>query len=48
MGMTTETRSCSVGVEVVLMCPDCYALYKELVAQDERNFNKFMSEGVSQ
>lgn len=30
----------------VLMCPDCYALYKEVVAQDESNFNKFMAEGV--
>lgn len=30
----------------VLMCPDCYDLYKEVVAQDESNFNKFMAEGV--
>lgn len=33
--------------KTVLMCPDCYALYKEVVAQDESNFNKFMAEGVA-
>ena len=32
--------------KTVLMCPSCYAEYKEIVAQDEQNFNKFMSEGV--
>ena len=32
--------------KVVLMCPDCYALYKKLVEQDERNFNKFIAEGA--
>lgn len=31
--------------KVVLMCPSCYAQYKEVVAQDEQNFNKFMAEG---
>lgn len=30
----------------VLMCSECYVLYKDLAAQDERNFNKFMAEGV--
>lgn len=30
----------------MLMCPACYALYKNVVEQDERNFNKFMDEGV--
>lgn len=32
--------------KTVLMCPSCYAEYKEIVAQDEQNFNKFMAEGV--
>lgn len=32
--------------KTVLMCPSCYAQYKEIVAQDERNFNKFMGSGV--
>ena len=32
--------------KVVLMCPDCYALYKKLVEQDERNINKFIAEGA--
>lgn len=31
--------------KVVLMCPSCYAQYKEIVAQDEQNFNKFMADG---
>ena len=30
----------------VLMCPACYALYKDVVRQDEQNFNKFMAGGV--
>lgn len=32
--------------KTVLMCPSCYARYKEVVAQDEQNFNKFMADGV--
>ena len=31
--------------KTVLMCPDCYALYKEIVMQDDSNFKKFMAEG---
>ena len=34
--------------KTVLMCPSCYAAYKEIVAQDEQNFNKFMAEGVEE
>lgn len=34
--------------KTVLMCPSCYAEYKEIVAQDEQNFNKFMAEGVEE
>ncbi len=30
-----------------LMCPSCYALYKEIVAQNDRTYNKFMAEGVA-
>lgn len=32
--------------KTVLMCPDCYTLYKDVVKQDEQNFNKFMADGV--
>lgn len=32
--------------KTVLMCPSCYAHYKDLAKQDEANFNKFMAEGV--
>ena len=32
--------------KTVLMCPACYALYKDVVKQDEQNFNKFMGSGV--
>ena len=32
--------------KTVLMCPSCYAEYKEIVAQDEQNFNKFMADGA--
>ena len=32
--------------KTVLMCPSCYAEYKEIVAQDEQNVNKFMADGV--
>lgn len=32
--------------KTVLMCPDCYALYKDVVRQDEQNFNKFMADGA--
>ena len=32
--------------KTVLMCPACHALYKDVVRQDEQNFNKFMADGT--
>ncbi len=44
--ITVERVTADGQHKSILMCPDCYELYKEVVAQDERNFNKFMSDGV--
>lgn len=43
--ITVERVTADGQHKTVLMCPDCYALYKEVVMQDERNFNKFMADG---